>query len=525
MKKFLFILLSLFILVPMANAKEVEEYIKELSPNGVMKINAIKPSTNKEAAVYLTGYFKDLFINGKINRVIRVREENLDCNQDYSICTIKMEYDGISKELTKEMKLIWEKENSEVKKLIDDYGKKVYSFGERNNYDGIHFYIDDLSLLSFYLGYDLKESSDMLNNFSSESDSQNAILSNIGLKYNRSLEKLKTDEKISYDLIDLYGDGGNQWLLSGGYLVLYYDGIIYGYIGGNDYTDYIDFMIKNVIYIPDDTKDTKEDYIKAATERLNNYLGENKFKLEVVDKREEIYKNPKYANIYIFCQAPFDLLGNESKMGDYFYKLSFGEFEDYFLIIRDSSKIEEELVYENKDFKTDVSVTTTSPEVPLDTVIQVEKIEKGNSLFQKIVKVLKQEVVQIFDISLHSPSVNKNITKLENGDFSVTVPIDEELRGKNLVAYYIDENNKIEEHPMTVDENGTGTFTTNHFSIYTIAEKKIEEVSPEKEDTITSLKGEEVPKTYDGIINYIILGIVSIISLSFITLYIKKHSN
>ena len=506
MKKFLFILISLFILIPSVKAEE-KNLFDEVSSSHEFKLQAIKPTSELELDVYY-GISVD---NLKKNYDIYISYPK--CNADFTDCKISIGKYGDNEEILDQIdnvKVIWHEEDKEVKEKVAKYAKKLEQKYEKyaDAIDNVLYYkVEDLSLINFlntHSKYNFKEYNDPDYVYDIRDTSN----------YSNDLKKEFKNSDITYTLdVRAGGSGSEFYEIAFGYLVLQYDGVAY------DIVENIGTHIDNIIYIPNNTKNTPEDYIAAAKKRIDDYLGKNDIKIKVLGKISEYVPSESY------LETDFSLLGDEKKMGDYYYQLTLGNRNFNYLIIRDSSKLEKKLVYENKDLKTDVSVTTTSPEVPLDTVIQVEKIEKGNSLFQKIVKVLKQEVVQIFDISLHSPSVNKNITKLENGDFSVTVPIDEELRGKNLVAYYIDENNKIEEHPMTVDENGTGTFTTNHFSIYTIAEKKIEEVSPEKEDTITSLKGEEVPKTYDGIINYIILGIVSIISLSFITLYIKKHSN
>ena len=46
---------------------------------------------------------------------------------------------------------------------------------------------------------------------------------------------------------------------------------------------------------------------------------------------------------------------------------------------------------------------------------------------------------------LNSP-LNEYITRLASGNFEVRIPIPENLKEKNLMVYYVGEDNKIEEY-------------------------------------------------------------------------------
>ncbi len=121
--------------------------------------------------------------------------------------------------------------------------------------------------------------------------------------------------------------------------------------------------------------------------------------------------------------------------------------------------------------------------VPLDTTVVAEKLTEGET-FNKVVTALEkvEEIADVetgvsYDISLFSAALNDNITKLDNGTFKVTLPIPEGLEGKSLTAlavYYVDDAGKVTEHP--IDPNSPEkyvTFETDHFSIYTLAEKRV----------------------------------------------------
>ena len=57
---------------------------------------------------------------------------------------------------------------------------------------------------------------------------------------------------------------------------------------------------------------------------------------------------------------------------------------------------------------------------------------------------------------------------------------------KSLVVYFVDNNNKVEEHEVsfkTIDGVKYAVFTTDHFSVYTLAPAKIN--NPETNDNIS----------------------------------------
>ena len=116
----------------------------------------------------------------------------------------------------------------------------------------------------------------------------------------------------------------------------------------------------------------------------------------------------------------------------------------------------------------------------------------------------------MFDLKLFSNSTNKYITKLNDGSFEVRIPIKDELKDKDLVVYYVNNNSEKEEYEVKV-ENGEAVFNTNHFSIYTLAERT---------STIQKI---ENPQTGDNIITYILIGSISMIALIGCTLYLKKN--
>ena len=122
----------------------------------------------------------------------------------------------------------------------------------------------------------------------------------------------------------------------------------------------------------------------------------------------------------------------------------------------------------------------------------------------------------MFDLKLFSKSADNYITKLEDGTFEVKLPISEELKDKNLVVYYVTSEGKIEEYEVIV-KDGFAIFKTNHFSIYSLAEKT--------SSIINESADEENPKTFDNVLLYITMGIISLIGLSGATIYLKRNNS
>ncbi len=153
--------------------------------------------------------------------------------------------------------------------------------------------------------------------------------------------------------------------------------------------------------------------------------------------------------------------------GDYVFNIAInGSDASYsFVIVKDDSKLAVP-TYISVDVSTDVSASTDSSEVPLDTVIKVEKITHGEE-HERICGTLEIKDGEIFDIKLHSGSLDDYITELKNGKFKVRLPIKNEYKGKELVVYYVDANGNKTKYNVTV-KNNFAFFETDHFSIYTL---------------------------------------------------------
>ena len=288
------------------------------------------------------------------------------------------------------------------------------------------------------------------------------------------------------------GGGGTPYMTgAAGRLVLFYDGIAYDILDG-----YVDFTNYNILYIPSNTEKTTEAYIRAAQKRVDEYLGE--------DSGVVITYNGPCEEGY-FDDETFEEYGIDKNVFDYKeYKISHLGKSENMLIFADSSKMQKP-DFAASDVTANISVTSNTVNYPSNTVVMSEVVDKEDSEYSKILEKAKVKNAHIVDINLYSSSVG-DIDDFDGAEFNVSVPIeDEKLRDKDidLVAYYIDDEGNVEEHPVVMDDF-MATFETTHFSTYIIAEKtKADNIGDAAQDVIKN------PNTGDNILTYILLLVLS----------------
>lgn len=381
-----------------------------------------------------------------------------ECNETITKCKIRL---ASNQQLYKEMniKYVYDEDRAKsVEKLVE----KVKTAGKVNQEDYYRFQIEDLELVNYWLnGGSMINYSDV---YKKSLDYKNFYL-----------DIRAGDEQPLYDI--MYGIG------------LYkLDNTIYGAIGDIGSESY------HVLYVPDNTKD--EDILSYLQKRIDEYVGKNKVILSILPELDN--------NNIEFVDEEHEKMSSDGRI----YVATIDNKNHYFIVGKDTSKmINPKLV--SSDFKTDVIVSFTDGTKPLDTMIEVDNLTSGD-IYNKIMKILNVTNSETFDISLFAKSINKYITKLEDGSFEVRIPIKESLQGKNLVVYYVDENNNKEEYEVTI-ENGYAVFNTNHFSIYTLAEK-----------TITNNEVIKNPETSDKVIYDFLLAAASLIGIAITIKLLKK---
>ena len=156
------------------------------------------------------------------------------------------------------------------------------------------------------------------------------------------------------------------------------------------------------------------------------------------------------------------------------------------------------------DLKTNIKINSDSFEVPLDSKINANAVDKNSNEYKDIMKKLKLDSGMMFDLKLYSDSLESYVTKLENGKFRVFIPLNEDYLNKDLKAYYVRNDGFIEIYDIS-KVNGYAIFETEHFSTYTISGNEFVN-----------------PNTGDNIIIWIILSLISIIGLLCLLKIIKN---
>ena len=319
-----------------------------------------------------------------------------------------------------------------------------------------------------------------------------------------------------------YGEDAPLFTFCGGDVQFYYNGVAYGCAR-------VEVKGEHIIYVPDNTEDTIAALLKAAQERIDAYVGNDKveaeYKGEILDVMlRDHYESTREEWESINPNCTFDEWKQSSFCPTFDVENDFGiegitdttplftttinGIEHQFLIFKDSSKMVTPK-YQNVDFRSNIKVDATNAAIPLDTLLQVEKLTSGEE-YDRIINVLKPEESTTFDIKLHSASKDGYVDRLDNGSFTVKIPIPEGFEGKDLEIRYVHENGQIEEFIETI-EDGYIKFPTNHFSAYTLT-------------ATTPFKETESAKTQDNTNNslWISLSLVSGIML-LATVYNKKR--
>lgn len=443
-----------------------------ISNEKVFNVKSIEPNADN--------YFV-LFEDIEINNDLSIQ----NCNETYTKCSA-IDFSG-----------------NYYPNVIINY---VYDKNTKNAVDNIvskleerTYNISDLELVSYWL------------NGGSILYYSNDLMSNLGYK---------NFENLSFDV--RAGDNNLFYTVEAGILKFIYNDTIY-YMA-----DFVEVDGKNIIYVEDNI--SSNDLMKSAQTRIDNYFGKNRVTLtdegileeflnsyvldnkKTIDEMYELNESMKNSPLYVaktkeeiineLKEELRTMLSDILEDDEHIYKVTIGDNVYYTLIRSDSSKMVE-TTYRTSDVLTDISISSSNKTIPYDALVNVKKITDGET-YKKILDILKLTDSEMYDLKLFSKSLDNYVSKLVNGSFEVKIPIKDEYKNKNLVAYYVDDNGKVTEYDVSV-KDGYAIFNTNHFSIYTLGVKNINN-----------------PQTGDNIVNSVILGLVSIICLSGIGIYFYK---
>lgn len=520
----LFLLLVALLLPMNVNAKTIEEGLEDKE----FIIKSIPITTEEEF------YMIDEIVQNNTGYGID------NCNEDYTKCDIIKVEEGIPDIVATDVNIIYEYDKV-VKTVVDSIMKKIPEGGKV-------FYLNDIETINYYRD---------LANYEPDENSPDDMLNPI--KYSSEYNKFIGYKNFVFEPRMGFDEYFSSY--KGGTATFEYDGTIYGAVDGiavrvnsilyvdDDETDIVGALKKrlskyfNIKEVSVDTEYSLDDYLEDTLEYYRdtyNSCKTIKEELDAVpmeDRNNEEYQQ-KNSNFYGECWFlssyetvddyvdeqreailnPDEALGElnfKDRVEPYTYGITFDDDITLgFFVEKNSSKVfDSDYEVKSTDTLSGVEVSTTGI-IPLDTLIQVARLTEGEN-YNKIIKLLDNDNVDMFDIKLFSKSADKYVTKLDDGSFEVRLPISDKFKGKDLIVYYVDNDDKVEEIPVTIDE-GYAIFKTNHFSVYTLAESKtIPDDSKSVEDT-------KNPKTFDNIYLYIIILLVGLIGFVSGLLYLKN---
>lgn len=469
------VILFVFIFAPNhAFAITAEEIANEIAPNNTILFNSVRPADRNQAEFMVISDFIIDYEGKYENFRIWFNYVEIDINNEvYDLDNGILEiYEG--NDLVKRIDVkVKYKEGDKI--ILNSLAESIKVFDKinikDNNYLKTGYRINDLALVNYYY-YNIKEDVD---------DSWR--VGNI-VKFSPEFIRDTKGSNFSYLVDCRAGDGSSLdlWNACFGGMTAYYDGMAYGY---HD----IGEIEEHVIYIDNSVEDTPDATVKAVEQRIKDYLNidvEVKYEGTISQLKQKVYDDGiAYYNEQTsigfrpgdpngtaeeYAQGLVDNLFNddirkESEFDGRYYMMELNGYKFYFLVVRTNTKEIQVPTYLGKDIYTDIQIKTDSSTVPLDTALTVKDVTASISK-----DTIGTENYKSYDISLYSDAKGSKIEKIKDGTFLVKIPVPTELNGKELIVYYITSSGEKEEHIVTV-KDGYAEFETNHFSIYTLAEK------------------------------------------------------
>ena len=454
---------------------EFDEIMGQISPNGVIELDAIRP----------TGEFTDSVITAALQKKYSFDGYRLLGSIDGEQGELVIQTSDESAYQAYQVEYVFKEPNNIVSELINGiYERLTFTSQEIfSDYDK-RFIVEDLDSINYL--YNIQKTTD-------EMLAMNSIVN-----YSSKIHELVGNANVDF-MFDIRLGGGDSefYEMVMGPMNILYNGTIYGNI------DPIGYSLTKIIYVPSDTTKSRQAFIEAAETRIKEYLKGIDVQITYggnIDDLEPIQYSWLEMNTTNHTETLHDLFDKTKTTGEW-YNVLIGEETYKYFIVADSSKMKTPFM-KTKDVNTNIYVTTDAFDAPLDSRLNVNKLDKNSDEYKALESKLNIIKGLAFDLNLYSTSLDMYITKLSNGNFKVYIPIDEETAKKTLVAVYIKEDGTKEEHEITI-ENGYAVFETNHFSTYAITEKTAN------------------PKTGDNIIESGIILTLSMIGLG-ITIYNKE---
>ena len=435
----LVLLIAIVIMPKNTFALTAQELAAKITPDGTTAtLKCKKPSDAEEADALLSSILTRMIGDSKYYSYGTYD----DSNGTLSFAIIDTEVEGPEAQIySGTVDVTFTEPSDATKKAIaDNYVdklKKIQGWG--------------IDINSFYVLTDLA-----LINYLKSSDKSELWHPGAGVRALKFVPEFNKDSDASNLNIELEVRMGAQeenlmYEFAAGFASIYFDDELYGIV------DPVGLYTRRVIYIPESTDNSKEAYIDAAQKRINDYLGDTSVEvsygglLSSLDDEAEDQENPV-----------------EGSDGNY-YNIKVGTRTYKFYIVKGTSEDLVEPTYKGMDYTSKIEVTSDESSIPLDTTVTVSEV-KDATIKDKI----NTENYVSYDIILFSDYKNAKIEKLNNGEFLVKIPVPDTLAGKTLTVYYITSTGEKEEHEATLSEDKKYvTFKTDHFSVYTVAEKTV----------------------------------------------------
>lgn len=274
-----------------------------------------------------------------------------------------------------------------------------------------------------------------------------------------------------------------------------------------------------LIEIPNNVKDTEQDYINYALPTVKNLIK----KYGDTGNYSDNISMTKGGTIYNYStKSEIDIENGYSVKDD-------GEQIGVVILKKAKPTTEPTKEVTKTDTTTNIKLETTSNVVPENTQLEVKKLTTGNT-YSIVEKAINNEVSKfvLYDITLKS----NNTTIQPNGKVKISIPIPNGYDTSKIVVYRIAEDGTKTKYDTTIN-NGYVTFETDHFSNYVVAEEtttnngndttKEPTETPKQPDNkpTTSGKLDDTPKTGADNTISVISSIVSVLSIIGIAI-IKK---
>ena len=445
---------------------ETDLLFNKIAPNGVWTITGTKPENMEEAEFLLTAIAGDVEVAEGYELMAWVEPAD---EFDPEVVEIHVYYNGCYLK-SKTVKAVYNEPSKEVKTKVDSILDKIDEKTGDNHDVETGFRLEDLYLINY-----LNSSSEGMN-------------SSLALNFSKDLIALTNGGNISYKFDSRLGDytPTGLWNYTGGEVIVYSDDIAVG-------TTRIGLTLNNVLYVSRDTANSDEARITSALKRIEDYLGTtNGIKISVGGTLESLNNDGDTWNQYGFI--------DEKTSGTNYYNVTINDETYKFAICKKEEDKLETPKYIGSNLENNITITTDDTTIPLDTAITAKKVEN-----ETIKNALGTDVYEAYDISLYSNAKQTKITKLENSKFEVSLPMPENLKGKDIIVYYVPDEGEKEECNTTIkDDINMISFETNHFSTYVITEKVAE--TPKQED-----KGEKDESPDTGNVN--VIGYVSVVTI------------